>query len=166
MADSIKVDTPDPFINAAAGAIGIAEDGVWDEPQGVVMHGAVAWRTRLLGWRGAYALDALGWHDRMRRHLSYWTAQQNTSPVVPGSFFKPDPNSNLSRSENAIHSNGDMSKNHYDMNLVFVDGLLRHLLWTGDVRIRKASLARHRASPGVGAAPVSPAFRTRSTSAV
>ena len=26
-----------------------------------------------------------------------------------------------------------MSKNHYDMNLVFVDGLLRHLLWTGDL---------------------------------
>lgn len=137
LADSIKVDTPDPFINAAAGAIGIAEDGVWDEPQGVVMHGAVAWRARLLGWRGAYALDALGWHDRMRRHLSYWIAQQNTSPVVSGSLFKPDTNSNLSRSENAIHSNGDMSKNHYDMNLVFVDGLLRNLLWTGDMEFAK-----------------------------
>ena len=31
-----------------------------------------------------------------------------------------------------MHSNGDMSKNHYDMNLVFVDGLMRHLLSTGD----------------------------------
>jgi hypothetical protein len=25
-----------------------------------------------------------------------------------------------------------MSKNHYDMNLVFIDALMRHLLWTGD----------------------------------
>jgi hypothetical protein len=46
---------------------------------------------------------------------------------------QPDPNTNLSRTENALHSNGDMSKNHYDMNLVFVDGLMRHLLWTGDI---------------------------------
>ena len=83
LADSIVVDTPDPFINAAAGAIGVAADGVLDEPQGVVMHGAVAWRARLLGWRGAYAMDALGWHDRMRRHLTYWTARRNTTPIVP-----------------------------------------------------------------------------------
>jgi len=136
LADSIRVDTPDPFINAAAGAIGIAADGVWDEPQGVVMHGAVAWRARLLGWRGAYALDALGWHDRMRRHVTYWAAQQNTAPVVPGPVA-PDPGSNLARTENALHSNGDMSKNHYDMNLVYIDALMRHMLWTGDVRFAR-----------------------------
>ena len=136
LADSISVDTPDPFINAAAGAIGIAADGVWDEPQGVVMHGAVAWRARLLGWRGAYALDALGWHDRMRRHLTYWAAQQNTAPVVAGPIA-PDPGSNLARTENVLHSNGDMSKNHYDMNLVYVDALMRHLLWTGDAEFAR-----------------------------
>ena len=136
LADSISVDTPDPFINAAASAIGIAADGVWDEPQGVVMHGAVAWRARLLGWRGAYAMDALGWHDRMRRHLTYWAAQQNTSPVVAGPI-RPDPGSNLARSEAALHSNGDMSKNHYDMNLVYIDALMRHLLWTGDMEFAK-----------------------------
>jgi len=128
------------------------------------MHGAVAWRARLLGWRGAYALDALGWHDRMRRHLDYWTAQQNTSPVVPGSLFKPDPGSNLSRSENAIHSNGDMSKNHYDMNLVFVDGLLRHLLWTGDVEFAKKVWPVIERHLGLGTPPVPASFRRRSAS--
>jgi hypothetical protein len=133
LADSVKVDTPDPYINAAASALGAAADAVWDEPQGVVMHGAVAWRARLLGWRGAYMLDDLGWHDRMRRHLNYWTAQQNTSPIVPQTGpVLPDPDSNMARSEAAIHSNGDMSKNHYDMNLVFMDELFRHILWTGD----------------------------------
>jgi hypothetical protein len=136
LAESLTVDTPDPFIDAAAGAIGIAADGVWDEPQGVVMHGAVAWRARLLGWRGAYAMDALGWHDRMRRHLTYWAAQQNTSPVAPGPV-QPDPGSNFARSETALHSNGDMSKNHYDMNLVYIDALMRHLLWTGDAEFAR-----------------------------
>jgi hypothetical protein len=138
LARSITVDTPDAFINAAASAIGIAADGVWDEPQSVVMHGAVAWRARLLGWRGAYMLDDLGWHERMTRHLTYWNAQQNTSPIVQAPIH-PDPGSNLARTENALHSNGDMSKNHYDMNLVYIDELMRHLLWTGDVEFARRS---------------------------
>jgi hypothetical protein len=65
--DQVAVDTPDPFINAAVAALNVAVDAVWDEPQGVVMHGAVAWRSKLLGWRGPYAQDALSWHDRARR---------------------------------------------------------------------------------------------------
>ncbi len=38
----------------------------------------------------------------------------------------------MSRSEAGLHSNGDISNSHYDMNLVFIDALYRHLLWTGD----------------------------------
>ncbi len=47
-------------------------------------------------------------------------------------FRRADEQFNLARSEAAIHSNGDLSKNHYDMNLVAVDAFFRHLLWTGD----------------------------------
>jgi hypothetical protein len=52
LSEKIVVQTPDPFVNAAAAALCLAADGVWDERQGAVMHGAVAWRTKLLGWRG------------------------------------------------------------------------------------------------------------------
>ena len=55
LAEKVVADTPDPFINAAVAALCIAADGVWDEPGGTVMHGAVAWRAKLLGWRGPYA---------------------------------------------------------------------------------------------------------------
>ncbi|HUJ71748.1 MAG TPA: DUF4450 domain-containing protein, partial [Verrucomicrobiae bacterium] len=55
VAGKIVVETPDPFINAAASALCVAADGVWDEHDGVFMHGAVAWRNKLLGWRGPYA---------------------------------------------------------------------------------------------------------------
>jgi uncharacterized protein (DUF608 family) len=96
------------------------------------MHGAIAWRTKLLGWRGPYLLDALGWHDRARRNISYWVTRQNTDPI-PAKLPPPDENANLARSEAALHSNGDISNSHYDMNLVFIDGLFRHLLWTGDL---------------------------------
>ncbi len=131
IAERVLVETPDPFINAAAAALNIAADAVWDAPQQSFMHGAVAWRTRLLGWRGQYAGDDLGWHDRTAAHFAGFAKQQNTSPI-PETIPPADEKFNLARSEAAIHSNGDLSKNHYDMNLVAVDAFFRHLLWTGD----------------------------------
>ncbi len=128
----VLIETPDPFLNAAVGALNVGIDAVWDEPQGAVMHGAIAWRSKLLGWRGPYAQDAFGWHDRARRHLSYWATRQNTS-AIPARLAPPDENSNLARSEVALHSNGDMSNSHYDMNLVYIDAVFRHLRWTGDL---------------------------------
>jgi hypothetical protein len=127
----VRVTTPDPYIDAAAGALNVAADAVWDAPQQAIMHGAIAWRAKLLGWRGPYALDALGWHDRARRNFAAWTGKQNLHPIPP-TLPPADENSNLSRNETGLHSNGDISNSHYDMNMVFVDALLRHLLWTGD----------------------------------
>src|ERR1035437_6264785 len=131
IAERVLVETPDPFIDAAAAALNIAADAVWDDKQQAFMHGAVAWRTRLLGWRGQYAGDALGWHERTAAHFTGFAKQQNTSPI-PETIPPADEQFNLARSEAAIHSNGDMSKNHYDMKLVAVDAFFRHLLWTGD----------------------------------
>jgi Domain of unknown function (DUF4450) len=132
IAQRVEVETPDPFINSAASALCIAADAVWDANQQCFMHGAVAWRTRLLGWRGQYAGDALGWHERTAAHFASFAKQQITSPI-PDTLPPADEQSNLARSEAALHSNGDLSKNHYDMNLVAVDAFFRHLLWTGDL---------------------------------
>jgi len=132
IAARVVVETPDPFINAAAAALNIAADGIWDERQQSFMHGAVAWRSRLLGWRGPYTGDALGWHDRTAAHIAGFAKQQNTSPI-PESIPPADADSNLARNETALHSNGDLTKSHYDMNLVAVDVFFRHLLWTGDL---------------------------------
>jgi hypothetical protein len=131
IAERVSVATPDGFINAAAAALCVAADAVWDEPQQSFMHGAVAWRTRLLGWRGPYAGDELGWHERTAAHFAGFAKQQNVNPL-PEKIPPADEEFNLARSEAAIHSNGDLSKNHYDMNLVAVDAFFRHLLWTGD----------------------------------
>jgi hypothetical protein len=132
IAERVVVQTPDPFVNAAAQALSIAADAVWDGQQKSFMHGAVAWRVRLLGWRGPYAGDALGWHDRTAAHFAGFAREQNTSPVPP-TTPPADEDSNLSRNETALHSNGDMTRSHYDMNLVAVDAFFRHLLWTGDL---------------------------------
>jgi hypothetical protein len=135
--DRVRIDTPDPWLNAAMGALNVAADAVWDGEQHAIMHGAIAWRMKLLGWRGPYALDALGWHERARANFGVWTERQDVSPI-PAAPPPADPRANLARNEPGLHSNGAMSSSHYDMNLVFVDALLRHLLWTGDVAYARA----------------------------
>jgi hypothetical protein len=155
--------TPDPYLDGIAAALGIAADAIWDEDQGCVMHGAVAWRVPLAGWRGPYVLDIVGHHDRMLRHMRHWVARQNNSVVDNGSagiatpqgFVQikeaegtPDLHTAQSRSERLLHSAGDLSHNHYDMNLVFFDALLRHLHWTGDIDFAREAwpaLERHAA---------------------
>jgi hypothetical protein len=131
IAGQVMVETPDPFINAAVPALNIAADAIWDGSQQSFMHGAVAWRVRLAGWRGPYAGDALGQHERTAEHISGFAHEQNTNPI-PDTLPPADEEFNLARNETALHSNGDMTKSHYDMNLVLVDAFFRHLLWTGD----------------------------------
>ncbi|MGH8022908.1 MAG: DUF4450 domain-containing protein, partial [Limisphaerales bacterium] len=131
IARQVIVQTPDRFINAAVPALNVAANAIWDGRQHAFMHGAVAWRERLAGWRGPYAGDALGWHERTASHFAGFARQQNTNPIPP-QIPPADASANLSRNEAALHSNGDLTKSHYDMNLIAVDAFFRHLLWTGD----------------------------------
>ncbi|MEO5712450.1 MAG: DUF4450 domain-containing protein [Luteolibacter sp.] len=135
ISEKIVVETPDPFINAAVPALCVAADGVWDAPQKAYMHGAVAWRVKLLGWRGAYSGDELGQHDRTRDYLLNWLPKQNTDQI-PETIL-PDESVRLARNEPLLHTNGDLTKSHYDMNLPAIDILFRHLLWTGDLEFAR-----------------------------
>lgn len=143
----VRIDTPDPYLNASVGALNVVADALWDDNARAIMHGAIAWRTALLGWRGPYALDDLGFHDRARQNFDTWVPRQNTSPI-PTTIPPADAGANLSRNEAGLHSNGDLSGSHYDMNLVFIDALFRHILWTGDVGYARKMwpvIARHMA---------------------
>jgi hypothetical protein len=145
IANRIKLNTPDPYINPLAGALSIAADAIWEEPS--YMHGAVAWRMRLPAWRGAYCADPLGWHDRARQHFSSYAKSQATIPASLG--VVADTALHLARqlekmgtemfSDGYIcrNPNGDIRPHHYDMNLVFIDQLLNHFNWTGDMNYVK-----------------------------
>lgn len=140
MAGRIKINTPDPYINTLGGALGLAADAIWEDPS--FLHGAVAWRMRLNAWRGAYAADALGWHDRARKHFSSYALSQLTTPAT-GPVIA-DTALHLARHVEKLgtamfssgyicrNPNGDFRPHHYDMNLVFVDQLLTHFQYTGD----------------------------------
>lgn len=154
LANRIDVRTPDSFLNTLGGALSMAADAIWEDPS--FMHGAVAWRMRLPGWRGAYTADVLGWHDRARRNFDAYALSQITTPPVTGVVM--DTALNLARhlekvgtqlfSEGYIcrNPNGDIRAHHYDMNLVFIDQLLNHFNYTGDtayVRRMWPLLQRH-----------------------
>ncbi|WP_082685271.1 DUF4450 domain-containing protein [Hymenobacter sedentarius] len=141
LAGRVRVVTPDPYINTLGGALAVAADAIWEAPS--YMHGAVAWRMRLNGWRGPYAADPLGWHDRGQSHFRAYAKSQlispATGPVVMDTALHLA--RHLEKLGTAVFSSGYISRNpdgdfrphHYDMNLVYIDALLRHLHWTGDL---------------------------------
>lgn len=154
LAGRIKITTPDSYINTLGGALAVAADAVWETPS--FLHGAVAWRMRLPGWRGAYLGDVLGWSDRARTHFNAYAASQVTEPATGPIVM--DTALNLARSAEKMGTSvfssgyiprnpgGDKRPHHYDMNLGFIDQLLNHFLWTGDtayVRTMWPLLKRH-----------------------
>ncbi len=148
LASRVKILTPDAFFNTLGGALAVAADGIWSE-EGVWLHGAVGWRMPLNGWRAAYVGDIVGWHDRSRTHFDNYSKSQVTQ--VPCVIDHPAQDSllSLARSEKRWgtpqYSNGYICRNpsrndqmhHYDMNLCYIDELLWHLNFTGDLDYAK-----------------------------
>ncbi len=142
LAGALRMQTPDPYITPVGGALALAADGLWSGE--VWLHGAVGWRAPYSGWRGAYVGDALGWHERARRHFDTYAANQivDIPPVLE--HPRQDSALNLARAEKRwgtpMYSDGYIARrpgkkeemSHYDMNLCYIDELLRHLAWTGD----------------------------------
>lgn len=145
IANRIKLSTPDPYINTLAGTLCIAADAIWETPS--YLHGSVAWRMRLPAWRGPYVADPLGWHQRAREHFSSYALSQLTSPQTGP--VVADTALHLARQLEQLgtslfssgyicrNPNGDLRPHHYDMNLVFIDALLNHFKWTGDLSFVK-----------------------------
>lgn len=145
LANRVKVITPDPYINTLGSALSIAADGIWESP--AYLHGAIAWRMYLNAWRGAYTADPLGWHDRAKTHFTSYSNSQVTTPESGPVVF--DTVRNFARQKEEIgtsmFSSGYISRSpnkntvahHYDMNLVFIDQMLRHFKWTVDIAFIK-----------------------------
>lgn len=145
IAGRIKVNTPDPYINTVGSALSIAADAIWETPS--YLHGSIGWRMRLNGWRGAYTGDVLGWHDRARLHFRGYAQSQVTTPgsgpIVADTALHLT--RQLEKLGTSLFSSGYISRNpggdlrphHYDMNLVFIDELLWHFKWTGDIEFIK-----------------------------
>jgi hypothetical protein len=145
IADRIKIVTPDIYINTVGGVLGTAADAIWESP--TYLHGSIGWRMRLNGWRGPYVADVLSWHDRAKTHFKAYSLSQVTTPLSGPVVM--DTALHLARSLEKMgtsifssgyisrNPNGDFRPHHYDMNLVYIDALLRHFNWTGDIAFAK-----------------------------
>ena len=143
LAGTLKITTPDEWLNPVAGALALAADGIWSGE--AWLHGAIGWRTPYSGWRGAYVGDCLGWHERARVHFNTYANNQITDIEPIYDHPRQDSTLNLARAEKRwgtqMYSNGYITRrprkkdemSHYDMNLCYIDELIRHLNWTGDV---------------------------------
>jgi hypothetical protein len=141
LANRIKINTPDPYLNNLGGALSVAADAIWESPS--YLHGSIGWRIRLNGWRGPYVGDVLGWHDRARLHFTSYAQSQVLQPE--SGKVVADTALHLARQAEkmgtSVFSSGYISRNpggdlrphHYDMNLVYIDELLWHFKWTGDI---------------------------------
>lgn len=137
----VKLETPDSYINTLGSALAIAGDAIWESP--AYLHGSVAWRMHLNAWRGAYVADPLGWHDRAETHFKSYGKSQVLEPEMGPVVL--DSSRNFARQKEimgtAMFSRGYISRrpnnntiaHHYDMNSVFINQLLRHYQWTGDL---------------------------------
>lgn len=139
VAGMVRLDTPDSYLNPVGGNLAMAADAVWQAP--TYLHGAIGWRIPLLGWRHCYIGDFLGWKERARSHFDYYADLQLT--CLPDKPVTMDEEQRLARSKYVLgtpmYSSGyiancqDNALYYYDMNLVYIDALLWHLNWTGDL---------------------------------
>ena len=143
----IEFNTPDPFFNTIGANLVAAVDGIWDGE--TFLHGAIGWRTRLAGWRGAYAGDVTGWNDRAKSHFIEYSRSMVTD--VPPIYAQPqqDPDCNLARAlkkwGTPVYSNGYICRlpgrtdqmSHYDMNLNYIDELMRHFRYDADTAMMR-----------------------------
>lgn len=142
LAGGVSFKTPDVWINPIGEALAVAADGIWSGE--AWLHGSIGWRTPHLGWRGAYVGSSIGRHDRALTHFKTYAGNQITD--IPAIFPHPrqDSTLNLARAEKKwgtpMYSNGYITRrpgkkdemSHYDMNIVYIDAMLRHFRHTGD----------------------------------
>ncbi len=132
----VKVETPDPFLNAAVGALNVAADAVWDAPKMRSCTGPLRGGPSCSA--GAVPICSMRSAGTTGRELISIIGRAVRTPIrFQATFPLQTETNNLARNEAGLHSNGDLSNSHYDMNLVYIDALFRHLRWTGDVEFAK-----------------------------
>jgi hypothetical protein len=134
----VRVETPDPWLNAAVGVSGSVMDGVFRS--GIYTHSGMRWGVPLLGWRTIYGGTAYGWHDRVRAQAERCLARQikESDKLVP----KADAKTGYACQglDSRLFGKGRVDLHHpwhYDMQSQFFDQLIHAWRWTGDADLEK-----------------------------
>ena len=135
--ERLKINTPDPYLNAIAPASVAAVDGTWYPP--VFVHGALQWNMRFPGWRTIFGGTMYGWHDRVIDEAKFYTdAQIKTSDKKEA---KADPATLLTglHPDSRFYGVGriNIDQNFYDMQTQFFDQIVEEYRWTANPNLVK-----------------------------
>lgn len=128
----LKINTPDPFLDAIAQASVAAVDGTWYPP--VFVHGALQWNIRFPGWRTIFGGTMYGWHERVRDEAKFYTETQIKESDKKKA--KADPAILLTgqHADSRFYGIGRINKDQgfYDMQTQFFDQIVEEYRWTAD----------------------------------
>ena len=129
---TVRIVTPDPYLNLGFQAQVLAADGYWHDP--CFTHGPWSWSSPYAGWRICYGPTVLGWHERVRKSVLELLKDQIKEPEHPKPVWKrPGGYMQGHLCRGAIP---DLARNktfHYNMGEVLVDHILYDWEWTGDL---------------------------------
>lgn len=109
VSETVKINTPDQYLNACMVSQMMATDASWDWPS--ITHGPMGWHVAFGGWRSHYGFVDAGWGDRIKSNAKQFMQNQNDDGRIWVYPYVDD---------------------RYNMNLVLVDGLLQYWEWSGD----------------------------------
>ena len=133
----LKINTPDPYLNAVATASVAAIDGTWFPP--VFVHGALQWNIRFPGWRTIFGGTMYGWHNRVMEEAKFYTDAQ--VKVSDKKEAKADPATLLTEQhpDSRFYGVGRINKDQvfYDMQTQFFDQIVEEYRWSSDPELVK-----------------------------
>lgn len=135
LAARLVVETPEPRLNAAAGLLAAALDGVWYPP--VYRHGAMLWNSRYPGWRTVFGGTVLGWHERVKEQAKFYAGHQVTSSENTSMEMDPKLLLTLPALNSRFYGRGRIKEDQaiYNMQSQFFDQLIHAWRWTGDAEL-------------------------------
>lgn len=117
----VTIETPDPYLNAAARMMAYSTEGIWGDTS--ILDGAWSWRFAYLGWRGWYGPLAYGWTERVRRsienHTSLGLVREGPDAGALGSLLEYNPGV------------------YYNMNEVFLAQVQHYFEYTDDLALMR-----------------------------
>ncbi|MCK9404419.1 MAG: DUF4450 domain-containing protein [Chitinophagaceae bacterium] len=133
----LKINTPDPYLNAIAQASVAAVDGTWYPP--VFVHGAMQYNVRFPGWRTIFGGSMYGWHERVKDEAKFYIdAQIKESDKTEA---KADPALLLTgqHSDSRFYGAGRISIDQifYDMQTQFFDQIIEEWRFSADLELEK-----------------------------
>ena len=140
--ERVRIETPDPRLDAAVAAVCHAIDAHWDRKPGdpperlhALQHSLLSLLLAVLLWG-----DGLGWHDRVKSAAAYYIPFQ----VKPGdSRTQPQPDAGHrycnQGPQSRFFGSGHIDKNQYVYNqqTQFFDQLIHDWRWTADPELEK-----------------------------